>query len=337
MSSPLSRPIFVVGCPRSGTTLVQCILSASDEAFSLPETHFFSEVLPDLAVSVDARLTRAQLEQALRRLAYSAELTLSDGLVAELTTGAAGGTLTPLGLLLAVLEAYRPAADRAARRLRVVEKTPLHVLHLNQVGTIFPDASFVNVVRSPLDVTGSWLGTPFARTGSMHFYAQMWVDTVMAAERYAGERPGRLHTLVYERLVAEPEREVRALCRFLDMPYESRLLDEFGGEAARNVNKRESWKADIERGVIVNRAGNWRRRITPGQAWLIAAATRPVARRYGLASLPDAPVAAIAAAAIAECRVRFREGRQVTGRWAAARHALNGLRAVRLSAETLAR
>ena len=48
--SSLERPVFVVGCPRSGTTLVQCILSASSSAFSLPETHFFSWVLPTLGV-----------------------------------------------------------------------------------------------------------------------------------------------------------------------------------------------------------------------------------------------------------------------------------------------
>jgi Sulfotransferase family len=48
--SELERPIFVVGCPRSGTTLVQCILSASSQAFSLPETHFFSFVLPELGL-----------------------------------------------------------------------------------------------------------------------------------------------------------------------------------------------------------------------------------------------------------------------------------------------
>jgi len=336
VTGTLARPIFVVGCPRSGTTLVQCILSASDAAFSLPETHFFSEVLPDLRVPVDARLTPQQLRQALGRLAYSAEMTLPDTLVERLGQAARAGTLTPLQLFLAVIEQLRPAEDRAARLLRVVEKTPLHVLHLEQLGAIFPDAGFVNVVRGPLDVTASWLATPFARTRSMTFYAQTWSTTIAAAERYAASHPGRVYTLVYERLVAEPEREVRALCHFLGLRFEPRLLDGFGSEAARNVNKREEWKADIERGVIVNRAGTWRRRITPGQAWLVAVATRSVARRYGYPGVPAASAGAIVAAVAQECCVRFREARPVTGRWGSVRHALNGVRALRPWRETFA-
>jgi hypothetical protein len=246
-------------------------------------------------------------------------------LTSQLAEAARSGTLTPLAFFLAILEVYRPTED-TARRLRIVEKTPLHVLHLDEIGTTFADARFVNVVRSPIDVTASWLGTPFARTGSMFFYAQVWTQTVLAAERYEHDSPGRVCTLTYEGLIAAPEPTLRRLCAFLDLPYEDRLLHEFGREAARNVNKREDWKQDIERGIIVNRAGNWRRRLAPGQARLVAFATRRVGRRYGYAALPAASPRSIAAALSNEVRTRFREGRQTTGRWASVRHAAAGFR-----------
>jgi hypothetical protein len=321
----LARPIFVVGCPRSGTTLVQCILSASPEAFSLPETHFFSEVLPNLGLGLCEPLSPSDLKRGLDRLAYSAEMSPSAELTTQLADAAQSATLTPVTFFLAILEEYRPLTD-TSRRLRVVEKTPLHVLHLDEIGTTFADARFVNVVRSPMDVTASWLGTPFARTGSMLFYAHLWSQTVVGAERYARQSPGRIETLIYERLIAAPEHTLQRLCRFLDMPYEERLLHEFGREATRNVNKREDWKQDIERGVIVNRAGNWRRRLTPGQAWLIAFATRRVGRRYGYAALPPASPRSIAGALATEVRTRFHEGRQTTGHWASLRHAAAGFR-----------
>ena len=60
----LAQPIFVVGCPRSGTTLVQCILSASSHAFSLPETHFFSYLLPALGGDPARMLDSADLAAA---------------------------------------------------------------------------------------------------------------------------------------------------------------------------------------------------------------------------------------------------------------------------------
>jgi len=179
-------------------------------------------------------------------------------------------------------------------------------------------------VRSPLDVTGSWLGTPFARTGSMLFYARLWSHTIRSAEQYSRRWPGRLQTVVYERLVGDAEGQVRGLCDFLDLPYTPRLLSEFGREAGRNVNKREGWKQDIERGVIVNRRGNWRGRLAPGQAWLIALATRSVGRRYGYGALPAATPTEIGRAVRQEVRVRFVEGRQTSGTWGSVRHALAG-------------
>jgi hypothetical protein len=322
-SMTLQHPIFVVGCPRSGTTLVQCIISASDEAFSLPETHFFSEILPDLGLPLRASLGPPDLRRGLARLDYSAEMRLPDDLLARLVEAATRGSLTPLALFEAIVEQYRPDSD-PTHRLRLVEKTPLHVLRLDQIGAAYPYASFVNVVRSPLDVTGSWLGTPFARTGSMLFYARLWSHAIRSAEQYSRRWPGRLQTVVYEQLVGDAESQVRGLCDFLGLPYTPRLLSEFGREAGRTVNKREGWKQDIERGVIVNRRGNWRGRLTPGQAWLIALTTRGVGRRYGYGALPSATPAEIGRAVRQEVRVRFVEGRQTSGTWGSVRHALAG-------------
>ena len=242
--SSLERPIFVVGAPRSGTTLVQCILSANSQAYSLPETHFFSIVLPALGMGVDTRLLSAELARARDALATDAEL------VAPLTLLGA----TPRELLISLFEAYRPDATRT----RVVEKTPLHVEHLPTIAATFPDAVFVNIVRNPADVVSSWLRVPFASTRSVISCAQSWSSAVAAAEAFGG----RTITLIYERLVREPEATVRTLCSFLGLEFEQRMLDEFGREAARNVGTNEAWKADVARGQILNRDQIWRQRLT---------------------------------------------------------------------------
>src|SRR5204863_639082 len=98
----LERPIFVVGCPRSGTTLVQCILSASSHAFSLPETHFFTYVLPALGGDPARTLDTADLATAREMLETEANLALPDDVFR------AG---TALELFVAIVEHYRPAAD----------------------------------------------------------------------------------------------------------------------------------------------------------------------------------------------------------------------------------
>lgn len=322
------RPIFVVGSPRSGTTLVQCLLSAGSAAYSLPETQFFTMVLPSLRLAPHDPLTGDALDryqglveadQDLIPLAGGSPRALLEQRVAE-------GRATALDLLGALLEQGRPADDLPRRRLRVIEKTPLHVLHLDQIGASFPDARFVHVLRDPLDVVSSWLVAPFAHTRSVTDYARAWAETVQAARTYSQRQPSRLLTIRHEDLVRDAEAVVRAMCAFLDLDYEPCMLEEFGREAQRNTHGHEQWKQDVRRGVLLDRRGVWRGRISPGQAWLITRATRDMAAQVGYPATLSASPASILSALGSELRVRFSEARATDGLAGAARHAASALK-----------
>jgi hypothetical protein len=309
----LRRPIFIVGCPRSGTTLVQCILSASGDAFSLPETHFFASVLPTLQAQFDTPVRADDLATARAAFDTEAELVLPESFWTALR---ARPPARAVDIFVEVVEHFRPAAD-----LRAIEKTPRHVLHLDVIGAAFPDAVFVNVVRDPIDVASSLLGMPFETSRSVLSYAQRWTESIHAASTYARAHPGRLMTIAHEHLVRRPEESVRDLCDFVDLAYEPAMLEEFGREAARNVGRGEAWKRDVGSGVIMDRTGVWRTRMTPGQAWLVARATHGPRRELGYADEPNASLSSIGAAIIKEARIRFREARSSTGVVGAARHA----------------
>ena len=311
--SGLDRPIFVVGCPRSGTTLVQCILSASSHAFSLPETHFFSWVMPTLGLSASDSTADTQLMHIRSELKNEGQLVLPADFWANLETRE---SLRALDVFLAIVEHHRPAAG-----LRAIEKTPRHVLHLQTIGELFPDAVFVNVVRDPIDVASSLLAVPFESSRSLLSHAQRWQESIDAARAYGSSNPARTQTVVYEALIRDPEAQVRRLCEFVELSYEPKMLEEFGRETARNVAGNEPWKRDVSRGVILDRSGVWRSRMTPGQAWLVAQATRRSRREFGFAGAPRASAGSIAAALVHEARVRYREARASAGMVGAARHA----------------
>jgi hypothetical protein len=312
--SSLSRPVFVVGCPRSGTTLVQCILSASSQAFSLPETHFFSWVLPAMHMGPDSVVGPDHLQRF--RQAFEDE----SGLILQqpFWTGVhEQAPMTARDIFVAIVEHHRPAAGY----LRAIEKTPRHVLQLDVIGGAFPDAVFVDVVRDPIDVASSLLGVPFESSRSVLSHAQRWTESIHAARAYSQTHPQRLRTVVYETLVREPEASVRALCEFVDLPFEPTMLEEFGRQAALNVGSAETWKRDVGSGVLLDRKGIWRQRMSPGQAWLVAQATRGLRREFGYEDQPAASASSILAAGLKEARVRFREARSSTGVVGAARHA----------------
>lgn len=322
------RPIFVVGTPRSGTTLVQCILSAGSATYSLPETQFFTMVLPSLRLAPHEPLTAEALDRYHALVEADPDLIplATDRPRAVLEQRVAEGRASALDLLGALLEQGRPPHDAPHRRLRVVEKTPLHVLHLDQIGDSFPDARVVHVLRDPTDVVSSWLGAPFAHSRSVTEYARAWVETVQAARTYSQRDPTRLLAIRHEDLVRDPEGTVRAMCAFLDLDYEPRMLLEFGEQAPRNTHGNETWKQDVRRGVLLDRHGVWRGRITPGQAWLVARATRESAARAGYTAAFRASPASILAAVGRELRVRFSEARASDGPLGAARHAASALK-----------
>jgi Sulfotransferase family len=322
--SGLTRPIFVVGCPRSGTTLVQCILSASSRAFSLPETHFFSYVMEVLGGDPLRPIDTEDLRQA--RSAVEAEADLPP--LPEAWTALERSTdLRALDIFLALVERYRPPSD-PARQLRAIEKTPRHVLQLQAIARCFPDARIVNVVRDPIDVAGSLLGMPFESSRSVLSYAQRWTESVLAAREFSRAHAGQISTVRYETLIHQPESTTRALCTFTELPYEPAMLEEFGREAARNVGRAEPWKGDVRGGVLLNREGVWRQRMSPGQAWLVARATRGLRGDFEYRQTPAAVPVSILTAALGESRVRFREARGTTGLVGAARHAGSVLKAL---------
>ena len=311
--SGLDRPIFVVGCPRSGTTLVQCILSASSQAFSLPETHFFSWVLPTLGLSAASLVGEKELTGIRRELNSEGQLELPATFWSALE---GRPDLSALDVFLGIVEHHRTALGQ-----RAIEKTPRHVLHLDTIGELFSDAVFVNVVRDPIDVASSLLAVPFETSRSLLSQAQRWQESIDAAQMYDSRHPGRLQTVVYERLIHDSESQVRKLCDFVELTYEPKMLEEFGGEASRNITGNEPWKRDVSRGVILNRSGVWRSRMTPGQAWLVAQATRRSRREFGFGHTPHATAGSVAAALAHEARVRYREARTSAGMVSAARHA----------------
>jgi hypothetical protein len=237
------------------------------------------------------------------------------------------GELTPVDVFVALIEHFRPPSD-TAHRLRAIEKTPRHVLHLDTLSEHFPDAQFVNVVRDPIDVASSLLNVPWEPSRSVISLAHRWAESVLAACQFSAQHAERIHTVTYEILVREPEASTRSLCEFLDMRYEPAMLEEFGSQAARNVGRGETWKRDVVRGVLLDRKGVWRERMSPGQAWLVAQSTGQLRREYSFSLPPTASVWSIFLAVLSELRVRFHEARASNGLIGSARHAGSVLKAL---------
>ena len=198
-----SAPIFVVGLPRSGSTLVEQILashSCVEGTFELPDIGHLVEELTRTA----SEQTGDSYPQKLQRLG-STELRL-------------------LG------EAYleRTRIHRKRGTPRFVDKMPNNFIHVGFIHLILPQARIIDVRRQPLASCFSAYKQHFAQGQTFSYelteLGRYYRDYVDLMAHFDAVLPGRVHRVIYEDLVDSPEVEIRRLLKFCDLPFESACL-----------------------------------------------------------------------------------------------------------------
>lgn len=212
----MSPPVFpfIVGCPRSGTTLVRHMLDAHPEVAVPPESHF----VPRLA----ARFTTEPFTVG----AYLSELVtcgwielsgldlreLRDRLEAAAARNLAG----------AVRATYELYAGRFGKRL-YADKTPKYVLNLDLVTGLFPEARFLHVVRDGRAVALSLLEQGWGPSDLLTA-AYYWRRHVAAGLAFERAHPSRCLRVSYEELISDPRCVLKELCGFLGISYSEDML-----------------------------------------------------------------------------------------------------------------
>lgn len=210
---------FVVGCPRSGTTMLRGMLD-SHPRLSIPlESHFIPGLRERLEAPpgpgpLDVELLVQLLREDPRFRAWDLpEAVLDDSLLAA----------APRSLAEALRHLYAAYAE-AHGATRYGDKTPQYVSHMDDLAALVPEARFVHLVRDGRDVAASLRDAPFG-PDSLARCALRWRTLVARGLRSAARLGGRRCLLVrYERLVRDPEVVLRRICRFLELTYDERML-----------------------------------------------------------------------------------------------------------------
>ena len=230
--------VFVVGCPRSGTTWVRSMLAAHPLVVApANETHVYAELYgPIVASGLDRDAQAALLERYdARPLGEDVGLqTLGtrDDLAAVLRAGGASGRPSPEAARYVVAAMLDGFANRvgAADGNVLVEKTPSHIFYAHHILRHFPEARIVEVVRDGRDVcvsmqhratTVSWL--PRTRAEQI----RQWVGAVQfgIAVRSTPEAVGRWHVSRFEAARDDPRHAIAELFTFCGLPFDGPLVD----------------------------------------------------------------------------------------------------------------
>ncbi|CAN5655807.1 hypothetical protein BH18CHL1_BH18CHL1_09620 [soil metagenome] len=281
-------PIFIVGLPRSGTTLLAAMLARHPAIDCGPETFFFARLPQDPARLVDA--TRWPGEA----VDYLCSLRLRDAPVHRLFGRSRADIERDLSArppsLAAILEALTAARASAAGKSRWAEKTPRHLAHLDLIRRTFPDAAVVRLVRDPRDTALSLARVPFASDSVLvNLHSVGRADA--AAEPQVKRHPWLL-TVRFEDLVTDPEPVLRAVCDLAAEPFDARMLVPTD-EAELLAADHEWWKGKESQGLDRSRVGVWRRDLDPVDQRVAAIVCSEMIERHGYEGATK-PAAAIA-------------------------------------------
>ena len=219
-------PFFIVGCPRSGTTLLSVLLDRNSRLCVPPETAFYDEVAPFLAGNDNALLFN--ILQRWRRLS---ELRIDPHAVLRSLQGQALSSST---VLAAILNLY--AADR--RKERCGEKTPQHLRHVPTILQEFPDAKILCMLRDGREVALSLNAMPWWSPQSAPSWApawwmrrrllraaRLWQQCLALTLRFSREYSQQFRVFRYEELIARPAEIVASATEFLGATFEAGQID----------------------------------------------------------------------------------------------------------------
>jgi|APHM01.1.fsa_nt_gi Sulfotransferase domain. len=246
------HPVFVVGMPRSGTTLLSSLLDAHPDLVIAPETHYFARCWSggriDGWADVERMLARLNQQPGVHDMALSDDewAAVRDQLHA-LEAPAHGD------ILRALIETYTARSEAPAWG----EKTPDHLRHVPEMARQFPNAVFLAIIRDPRDVVLSLRNLPWSRRTTP---GQAWTWRTYAAlvDRYRTHYTGRFFALRYEDLIVHPEACLRDVCAFLETPFHEAMLQPRQQEDQHFDPDREPWKRKSASDIDASNREKWR-------------------------------------------------------------------------------
>ncbi len=252
------KPIFIVGSPRSGTTLMRFMLSSHPQICIPDETGFIPHLVKP--TQIGRKLSLTDVEKILARIA---DLNfLWRGLVPDVPAFYQGLETPDLANLLDALYQLIIAPFGAARW---GDKTPLYVRHIPTLLKIFPAAQFIHVIRDGRDATLSaqekW-GLAQHWYMDNYYLLKNWVDNVSTGRREGALLPAVQYLEIqYEHLVRAPEENLEQVCTFLGERIDPAMLRH--NHLAQQVGPGPDHHTEVMRPISTESVQRWKSQMSP--------------------------------------------------------------------------
>ncbi|MEG3873119.1 MULTISPECIES: sulfotransferase [unclassified Microcoleus] len=234
------KRIFLVGSPRSGTTMLQSLLAAHPEVISFPESKFFHYLLyKKFAGKLPGRM-EAFFKDEINRPE------LLQGFDDSQTVA------TKVSWFVGVLDGLAAEQNKSIW----LEKTPEHIYFIEDIQRFLPDAKFIHILRNSMDTIASLHEATsnshdlWGPGWDLNHCIHRWKEAMLISHKYAKNSN---HILVkYEEILDNKVKKLEELSQFMEIEYDDKML-EFYQEKAAHLSLNLPWHQGIDREVKSNK------------------------------------------------------------------------------------
>jgi len=241
-------PVFIVGFPRSGTTLMQSLI-ATQGIVSFPETHFFNYIVQNL---------HHEQEQIVDSGVKICEVILKKiNLSEEASEFIKAVTVRPISrkLLFEIIvldQMMKQVGIEEIPNIRWLEKTPGHTMYLQQLIKFYPQAKFIFMLRNPVNAFESW------RSVSQYWgidwypmekYSEIWLQHLEHAKQFQKQSPHQILFTRLEDVVEDTLAEMKKICTFLNILLDLEKLQDRQKNVEKLISSNEVWKKDVNQEI----------------------------------------------------------------------------------------
>ena len=251
---------FIIGRPRSGTTMLRYLLDAHPNVVIPGECNFILSLSRYYGQNV--RLDSASLKQFPEILSYSKHYSIfnidEDKLKAEIEKLPQNPTLEALFQTVHFsCKTIHPKNEILIRG----DKNPAYSSELfHQIFNLYPNSKYVHLIRDYRDHITSYMKAKMALSSPV-FLAISWKKSIKRIKKYKEKYPSHFYTVTYENFVLDPEKYLKQICNFIGVPYQQKMLDFYENKEAYisnqpNINF-DSQHKSLFKPVNSERVGKW--------------------------------------------------------------------------------
>lgn len=277
------KPFFIVGCGRSGTTLLRRILIAGGEVEIPSENDLLGK-----AIKCYGRQRHRSWNYVCGRVVaiLAANRRFADYEIPESVLVREVRALPPTSRSMAAIvdamyRGYLRAIGKA--HLRWGDKTPILAISLDRVHSIFPQARFIHLLRDGVDVVASRLSAGFS--DDLVTSGHWWIRNVEACRAFELTHPDLCRLVRYEDLVTNPEAATREIADFISIRYCDEMITSLKPAQSMKDLTVDSHKAKVFEPVSRKSIGKGRAELSTDDLKLLAPVLNDELNRWGYESI----------------------------------------------------